>query len=136
MAAKKTARAMPKWRAAPEALVRRFSEAIQTVPEAQVRKMFGYPAAFLNGNMFTGLFQEAMFLRLSPEDRASLLKQGHAKPFEPMPGRPMREYVVLPPAIVSSDADLHGWLEKARTYACSLPAKGPAVKAAKSRSKP
>jgi TfoX/Sxy family transcriptional regulator of competence genes len=135
MVAKKGTQTMPKWRVAPEALVRRFTEAIRAVPEAQVRKMFGYPAAFINGNMFTALFQEDIILRLSPADRTSLLEDGDAKPFEPMPGRPMREYVALPPAIVSSPADLHGWIEKARAHVRSLPAKRPAVKVKRSRSK-
>ncbi len=85
--------------------------------------MFGYPAAFFRGNMFAGLFQDSMFLRLSPEHRAALCAHRGARPFEPMAGRPMREYVVVPPAILASENQLREWLEKARAYAASLPPK-------------
>ncbi len=74
--------------------------------------MFGYPAAFRNGNMFAGLFQHSMILRLSPEDRANLAVRAGARAFEPMPGRPMREYVVVPPAIVESVGEVQRWLAK------------------------
>ena len=35
-------------------------------------------------------------VRLSPQDRATLLEEKGASVFEPMPGRAMKEYVVLP----------------------------------------
>ena len=114
---------MPKWRPAPDALVRRFAGAMADVPGAQVRKMFGYPAAFVHGHMFAGLFQDAMILRLSAEDRADLSRRPGAKPFEPMPGRPMREYLVVPPKMLDSPSELQHWITKALAYAGSLPPK-------------
>jgi TfoX/Sxy family transcriptional regulator of competence genes len=115
-------RAMPKWRPAPEGLVRVFEAAVGHIPDATLKKMFGYPAAFVGGNMFSGLFQESAIVRL-PEDQRSDLMQAGARPFEPMPGRPMREYVVLPGRIVDSPEELRRWLEKARAYAAALPPK-------------
>ena len=44
-------------------------------------------------------------------------------PFAPMPGRAMKEYVVVPAALVSRPAALRAWLERALTYADTLPAK-------------
>src|SRR5262249_5940456 len=125
---------MPKWRPAPADLVQRFETAIRSVPDAQPRKMFGYPAAFINGQMFTGLFQDSMVLRLSAEDRAVLLQRPGAKAFEPMPGRVMKEYVVVPPAVISATASLEEWLAKAAGYGRSLPPKTP--KSAGKRTKP
>jgi TfoX/Sxy family transcriptional regulator of competence genes len=115
-------KSMPKWRPAPEKLVRVFEQAMVSMPEAKVRMTFGYPSGTINGNMFTGLHQDRMILRLSPEDRAELARQG-ATAFEPMPGRPMREYVVVPEAILKSDAQLNAWLEKALAYCKSIPPK-------------
>jgi TfoX/Sxy family transcriptional regulator of competence genes len=103
---------MPKWQPAPEPLVRRFLDAIAPIADAPVRKMFGYPAVFRSGNLFAGLFQDALIVRLAPEDRAALLAHAGARPFEPMPGRPMREYVVVPPRIVATKAALGRWLAK------------------------
>jgi TfoX/Sxy family transcriptional regulator of competence genes len=122
---KKRARAMPRWRPAPAALVRQFEAAIAGVPGAELRKMFGYPAAFVRGHMFAGLFQEHMILRLAAEDRAELARRPGAQPFEPMPGRPMREYLVVPPAIRETPPELERWLGRASSYAGSLPPKRP-----------
>jgi TfoX/Sxy family transcriptional regulator of competence genes len=125
MAKKK--RAMPKWRPAPPALIEQFSAAVGALPDVDTRKMFGYPAAFVHGNMFAGLFQDSVILRLSPDDRGAL--RG-ATQFEPMPGRPMREYVVAPAAVVDSAAQLRAWLGRARSFAAMLPPKAKAKQAA------
>jgi len=34
--------------------------------------MFGYPAYFINGNMFVGVFADKLFLRLSDSDIAKI----------------------------------------------------------------
>ncbi len=112
-----------KWLPAPEDLVRVFDKSIQSVPGAEKRKMFGYPAAFANGNMFAGLHQDSYVLRLSPADRSAFLKLPGAKLFEPMPGRTMAEYVVVPKAMTTSQTELAGWLAKAFGYAKTLPMK-------------
>jgi hypothetical protein len=78
-------------RKSPQDLIDTF-EAVVPGPPAQQRKMFGYPAAFVNGNMFMGLFAESMLIRLPQELRDNLLELPDASVFEPMPGRPMREY--------------------------------------------
>ncbi len=127
------ARSMPKWQAAPAEMVSTFERAMADVPQAQVRKMFGYPAAFVNGQLFAGLFQDKMFLRLSADDLALCLKSKGAAPFEPMPGRPMRAYAVVPRSVLKSKAQLNGWLGKAFAYASTLPPKEKPTKARRSQ---
>ncbi len=117
----------PKWTPAPDSLVRSFATLIGSVPEAETRKMFGYPAAFHGGHMFAGLFQDTMILRLAPTERAAFLEQKGARLFEPMPGRPMKEYVVVPPALLKSPAELRTWLARSAAYAALMPAKEPKV---------
>src|SRR5262249_61312002 len=90
---------MPKWRPAPAALVARFTRAVADLPKIENRNMFRYPAIFLHGNMVAGLFQDAMIVRLSEDDRDALAAIPGAARFEPMPGRPMREDMVLPASI-------------------------------------
>ncbi|MBI5034067.1 MAG: TfoX/Sxy family protein [Chloroflexi bacterium] len=119
----KPKRAMPAFTKAPEEMVSLFERAMKDFPMAEMRKMFGYPAAFVNGNMFTGLFQEEMFLRLSDEDRAAIRKEYGTPLFEPMPGRPMRGYVLVPKYVRNSPKLLHMWLMKGMEYCKSLPAK-------------
>jgi hypothetical protein len=43
------------WQKSPAALIARFDELLPKDPRVARRKMFGYPAAFVNGRMFAGL---------------------------------------------------------------------------------
>ncbi len=98
-------------------------DAIAPGPEAGVekRKMFGYPCRFLNGNMFMGLHNNNMILRLSEKDRVDFVKVG-GRAFEPMPGRIMKEYVVVPKEMIKS-RDLKAWIDRSLAYASGLPPK-------------
>ena len=108
-----------KWRKSPPELIALFEE-VMPGPPAVPRKMFGYPAAFVNGNLFMSLFQEQMILRLPEDIRAKIAGDGGWKRFEPMPGRPMGEYLVVPEEIVGRDKELRQWVAKALTYGASL----------------
>jgi TfoX/Sxy family transcriptional regulator of competence genes len=124
----KTEKSTPKMPPAPPEMVALFQRLVGTLPGAEVRKMFGYPSGFVNGNLFTGLFDDYMMIRLSPDDLKAFSKIEGVRPFAPMQGRPMREYAVVPPALLKSDAELFEWLGKAYDYAKSLPAKKPKKK--------
>jgi TfoX/Sxy family transcriptional regulator of competence genes len=115
---------MPKLRKSPPELIAIF-ESVMPGPPAVPRKMFGYPAAFVNGNLFMSLFQEQMILRLPEELRAKLLADGWSR-FEPMPGRPMGEYMALPESLLNRDKELRQWVIKALTYGESLKPKAKA----------
>lgn len=110
------------WRKAPPELVERFTETLVSLPGAEVRKMFGYPAAFANGHMFTGLFADEWMIRLPDEDRAELTSLG-GRPFEPMPGKPMREYLSLPDTLVADANALAPWLERSLAMVLAMPPK-------------
>jgi TfoX/Sxy family transcriptional regulator of competence genes len=126
MTTPKKSKPMPKWRPSPPELVKFFEKALKPFSEIQTRKMFGYPVAFIKGHMFAGLHQDNMILRLSGDDRTGFLQQDGAKIFAPMPGRLMREYVVVPASMLRSAKPLDVWLKKAWTYARSLPPKAAA----------
>ena len=49
--------------------------------------------------------------------------------FEPMPGRPMREYVVLPAAVLGDAGALARWVRRGVDYAAGLPPKQGKAKA-------
>jgi hypothetical protein len=67
-----------KWKKSPPALIALFDAVIADRPGLERRHMFGYPAAFLRGNLITSLFQDQMMVRLSPSDRAkALVRPGH-----------------------------------------------------------
>jgi TfoX/Sxy family transcriptional regulator of competence genes len=112
---------MKKWGAAPEIWVKLFSEISAGLGEH--RKMFGFPCAFVNGNMFAGLFETGLFVRLPEPERTAFLQLKGATRFEPMPGRFMREYVVAPPDMAHQPEVAAEWVRKAFEYGSSLKAK-------------
>ena len=121
------------WKKPEPELMDRFSEAIAGIEGVEPRKMFGFPAAFVGGNMAAGLHQDTFMVRLPEAERAERLAAGWSL-FEPMPGRPMREYVALPAEVVADASDTRAWIERAAAYARSLPPKVPKPRATKRRS--
>jgi TfoX/Sxy family transcriptional regulator of competence genes len=88
------------------------------------RKMFGTPAYFVNNNMFAGVWQDVIILRLSPEDRAEIRRvSDEVVPFEPMEGRPMKEYMAVPEPFASDHREFMKWIERSYEFARSLPPK-------------
>ena len=112
------------WRKAPADLVARFHDAVAGIEGVEVRPMFGYPAAFIGGNLTAGLYQESVMVRLPDDERAERIAAGWSL-FEPMPGRPMREYVALPPEVAGDVAAMRHWLERAAAHVRTLPPKPP-----------
>src|SRR5918994_3754919 len=66
-------RTMPAFEKSPPELVARFEAAAERFPEAQRRKMFGYPALFVGGNLVTGLFADSWMIRLGEADLAEIM---------------------------------------------------------------
>ncbi len=114
---------MPTFEKSSPELIARFDATAARFPEAQRRKMFGYPALFVGGNLVTGLFAQSWMIRLGDEDRTALLALPGAGPFEPMAGRTMKGYATLPPDVVADDAALDEWVGRAIAFGRTLPAK-------------
>ena len=89
---------------------------------AEKRKMFGSPVWFVNGNMLTGAHQDSIFVRASREDRDDELSDG-AAPFEPMEGRVMKDYVIVPESAYSDPKELGRWLSRSFEFTTTLPPK-------------
>jgi TfoX/Sxy family transcriptional regulator of competence genes len=127
------------WKKSPPELIEAFDRAAPEDPAVKSRPMFGYPALFIGGNMFAGTYQDTIVVRLGAD--RSLTGARTAKTFEPMPGRAMKEYVVVPDAVAKSPARLRAWIDRALDYAKTLPPKegrasGPAASARKAGSTP
>jgi len=118
---------MPKFTKSSPQIVERFGAVMDRYPDVERRKMFGYPAAFVGGNMATGLFAEHWVVRLSDDELATAIAGG-AAPVEVMPGRPMKGFVVIPPAVVADDKTIGSWVEKGLTLAGAMPPKEPGAR--------
>ena len=111
---------MPTFRKSPPELVARFDELASLAGTADRKQMFGYPTCVLHGNMFMGLYEDSLILRLAEPDKAEFLSRYGGQLFEPLPGRPMKEYVVVPPAVVGT-AEIEDWVRRSLAYAEQLP---------------
>jgi TfoX/Sxy family transcriptional regulator of competence genes len=99
-----------------------FASLLPDEPSVAARPMFGNLAAFVNGNMFSGLFGEDLFVRVSEADREDLIQAGGAD-FAPMAGRPMKGYVTLAPGWSDRPALTRQWIGRALEMTRALPAK-------------
>ena len=88
-----------------------------------LRPMFGNLSAFVNGNMYAGVFGEDIFVRLSPADGAELLEKEGASHFAPMSGRAMKDYVLVPRAWTRDAAKVRPWMTKALDWTEKMPPK-------------
>lgn len=106
----------------PDVLVERFGRVLEAFPEATRRKMFGYPAAFVGGNLATSLYGSGWMVRLAEPERSELLASGGTV-FEPMPGRPMKAYVLLPASVLADDRATATWVGRGLAHTATLPPK-------------
>jgi TfoX/Sxy family transcriptional regulator of competence genes len=107
-----------------------FSKLVPDEPAVTLKPMFGQLSAFVNGNMFCGIFGEELMVRLPEAEIATVKKQG-GRDFEPMAGHKMGGYVIVPGdwRAKPPTALIKRALEVART----MPAKTPKKKAAAKR---
>lgn len=102
--------------AAPPDLVARFEDLVDLVGDADPKLVFGCPSCLAGGNMFFGVHATGLFVKLPPALGEDLLASG-GTPFEPMPGRAMGGFYVLP------DGDVSDWVRQSYDHAKTLPAK-------------
>ncbi len=72
-----------------------FAKLVPDEPSITIKPMFGQMSAFVNGNMFCGIFGEELMVRL-PEDEIAKVKKQGGRDFEPMAGHKMSGYVIAP----------------------------------------
>ena len=122
-AKKKTARKMPVFSKPSAATLGAFDRAVVKRTDVERRTMFGYPSVFLRGNMLACVFQDRIMVRLSTADREAAMAIDGARPFEPSPGRAMKEYVDFPRSVVDDESALREWIDRGARYVMSLPPK-------------
>jgi TfoX/Sxy family transcriptional regulator of competence genes len=104
-----------------------FTRFVPGGPTVTLRPMFGNLAAFVNGNMFAGLFGEDLFVRL-PDDESATIKSQGGRDFEPMTGRAMRGYVIVPNAWRTKTGATSAWIARALELTARMTPKDAALK--------
>jgi len=99
-----------------------FRALVPDRPDVVIKPMFGNLGAYVNGNMFMGLFGSSVGLKLSEPDRENLLSVQGAGPFGPIE-RPMAAYVSLPGDWTKRSKRSTEWVDRSLTYVAALPPK-------------
>lgn len=96
------------------------------------KKMFGMPAGFVNGNMFFGVFANGLVMRVGESRRDEIAaSQDGISAFEPMPGRPWKEYIHVDADLWGDAEDADAWVLEALELTSKMPAKEKKSKKAK-----
>jgi TfoX/Sxy family transcriptional regulator of competence genes len=105
-----------------EAVAGRVRKALSGSPDLVEKKMFGGIAFMVRGNMCCGVIGDRLMLRVGPKGYEAALSRPHAKPMD-FTGRPMKGLIYVEPTGFASPRDLKAWIEWAKEFAFSLPAK-------------
>jgi hypothetical protein len=91
--------------------VERFDELAETFVArgAKRSQMFGMPVLKAGDKVFAGTFGDAMTFKLGPGDLEDARSRDGVEPFEPMKGRAMKEWVLVPLAQSRRWAELAEW---------------------------
>ncbi len=100
-----------------------FISVVPDDPRVVVKPMFGNLGAFVNGNMFAGLYGDSIGVRIVDEARREkLASTDGAGPFGPEE-RPMGGYVAAPSAWAAESERIAEWVALAFDEAAALPPK-------------
>jgi TfoX N-terminal domain len=107
-----------------EKLANRLRELLGEEEEGIVeKKMFGGLAFLLNGNMSVSASgRGGLLVRVDPEESEALLARPHVAPME-MRGRTMTGWLIVAPEGVKTKRELAAWVNRAVSYAKTLPPK-------------
>ncbi len=108
------------WEKPAAELVARFDACLPPAPGVDRRQMFGCACAFINGNMFAGLHEQKLIVRLPEAQREALGAAAAAEPFVVL-GRTMREYMAVADAMSRPKAQIAALIAAAFAHADSLP---------------
>ena len=99
-----------------------FTKLVPGEPAITLKPMFGNLAAFVNGNMFAGLFGEDLFVRLPDAEARPIMKAG-GRPFEPVAGHAMSGYVMVAASWQKKPEEVRAHITRALTLTRATPAK-------------
>jgi hypothetical protein len=106
-----------------DALAQRIRELFDGQPDVTERRMFGGIAFLVGGNMCCGVLGDDLIVRLDPEQAEELLVSMRGVREFDVTGRPMRGWLFVGAGAIAEDAELATWVDRAETFASSLPPK-------------
>lgn len=101
-------------------LAERIHEVLAVEPDLTQKRMFGGHGFLLGGHLTVSASRVGgLLLRVDPDQAESLLDEPRVTRFE-MRGRPMKGWLRVHPAALSTDADLRRWVQLGVDYVRTL----------------
>jgi hypothetical protein len=105
-----------------EDLAARVRERLARTWGVDERRMFGGICFLLGGHVLVGVWEDALLARLGRDEAEAALREPHVGVFD-ITGRPMAGWVLVAPEGVEEDEQLGNWIDRARAFVETLPAK-------------
>ena len=114
-----------------EDLAQRIRKVLSRRKRISERRMFGGLAFLLHGNMFCGVIDTDLVLRLGSGGTRQALTEPHTREMD-FTGKPLRTMIYVAREGYDRDEDLKRWVQKATRFAATLPPKEAKVRLARS----
>ena len=105
-----------------EKAAQRIRDVIRNKAEVTEKQMFGGIAFLWNGNMFCGVNDDELMLRLGEEVATDSLSEPHVRQMD-FTGRPLKSYVYVAAAGFKTKSQLKRWVDQTIRFAKTLPRK-------------
>ena len=105
-----------------EALAGRIRSLLKRRRGVSEKRMFGGLAFLVRGNMFCGVVDRDLMVRVGPESYEEALARVHVRKMD-FTGRPLKGMVYVGAEGVRASHQLRAWLERGLKFGRSLPAK-------------
>ena len=105
-----------------ESVAQRVRNAIANRDGLSERKMFGGLCLMLNGNMFAGVINDELMLRVGADNSDTLLAKPGARAMD-FTGKPMKGYIYVASSAFATPDTLDEWLGHALGFVETLPPK-------------
>lgn len=110
-----------------------YEAALPADSRIERKKMFGMPCAFVNRQMFFGIFDDSLVARIGPARVRALEGQGGSCVFTPTEGKTWADYLQFPST--TKPEGLKGLANEALNWTTKLPPKAKPPKEERPRSK-
>src|SRR5436190_526341 len=105
-----------------EKLASRIEAIVHGWPGLELKKMFGSIGWMLHGNICVGIWKDDLIVRCSPDDWPRLLREKHVAEFN-ITGWSMKGWLLVRPPAIADATGLSRWVNLAREFVQTLPAK-------------
>ena len=105
-----------------EDLAARVRERLDRTRGIEEKRMFGGVVFLFHGNILVGVWKDALIARLGADEAEAALREPHVGVFD-VTGKAMTGWVLVAAEGVEEDEQVAGWIDRARAFVETLPAK-------------